>query len=357
MPISQIRRWVKVGGILLSFIFLFIGVGYVAQVWTWANAIHPIVGYILSSLFALCLVSLLVAPWVILLRVPKAIRLPRTEEEFPTYREQLRKRLVRNPHLREAGFTSDTLASEEGLERAISLLDDKANEILERTAKHTFLVTAISQNGKLDGLAVLFTQVRMIWQISKVYNQRPVISEMLALYSNIAGTTLLAVEVEDLDVTEQVEPLVNSLLKNSATRSIPWAGGAAQLILDSLLEGTINAFFTLRVGVLTMRYSALRKPMVRKEMKYASYKEASALLGKVVMNTSSQVVTSILRSFQKAGKDTIRSSGQAIGKTVSRFGDKVNAWASKLSLNKEKEEKILLEKEEEETSMKYGGET
>ncbi|MEL6607260.1 MAG: DUF697 domain-containing protein, partial [Bacteroidota bacterium] len=223
-------------------------------------------------------------------------------------------------------------------QNAISLLDQKANEILERTARHTFLVTSISQNGKLDGLAVLFTQVKMIWQISKVYNQRPIVSEMLALYANIAGTTLLAVEVEELDVTEQVEPLVNSLMKNSATRSIPWAGGAAQLILDSLLEGTINAFFTLRVGALTKQYAAVRKPVVRKEMKYASYKEASSLLGKVVMKTSGQVVSSVLKSFQKAGKETIRSGGQAIGKTVSRLGAKVNTWTGWFPPIKEKEE-------------------
>ncbi|HAA11615.1 MAG TPA: hypothetical protein DCE41_07910 [Cytophagales bacterium] len=354
MPFSNLRRLLKIGGILVSFVLIIIGIGYVFQVFAWSSAIHPVLGYVVASLFAIVFVALITAPWILLFRLPQAIRLPETEAELPAYQDQLRKRLAKNPYLLEEGIDSDELASEEGLHRAVGLLDAKAKEILERTARHTFLVTAISQNGKLDGLAVLFTQVKMIWQISKVYNQRPVISEVVALYGNIAATTLLAVEVDDLDVTEQVEPLVNSLLKTSATRSIPWAGGAAQLILDSLLEGAINAFFTLRVGVLTMRYSAVQKPMVRKDIRFSSYMEASSLLGTVVVKTSSKVVSSVLRSFQQAGRDTIRSSGEAVGKTVSRFSAKVNAWAGRFSSNREKIGETLLEKDEEETSMKYG---
>ncbi|MEL6537969.1 MAG: hypothetical protein AAFQ98_21305, partial [Bacteroidota bacterium] len=116
MSLSQLRRWIKVGGILLSFVLLFVGIGYVVQVYAWASAIHPIVGYTFTTLFALVLGALLLAPWVIFFRLPQALRLPKTEDEFPEYQKQLRKRLSRNPHLLQSEFDMESLGSEEGLQ-------------------------------------------------------------------------------------------------------------------------------------------------------------------------------------------------------------------------------------------------
>ena len=89
---------------------------------------------------------------------------------------------------------ADKLDLEEagGLDKARLLLEKESNQIIQRNASAVFLTTAISQNGRLDSLTVLATQIRMVWQIAHLYNQRPSLREMSWLYGNVAVTTLLA---------------------------------------------------------------------------------------------------------------------------------------------------------------------
>ena len=308
-----LRRWLRLGGILLTVVFLLFAAIQVANIYQWGSALHPAVGLTLAIVLGGAIVVLIALPWVLLLQLPRALSLPTHAEDLPRYLTQLRKRLSNNPHIKDAGFTMAQLNTEEGLEQALSILDLKAREITEKTARRIFLITAISQNGKLDALAVLFSQMRLVWQVAQVYQQRPQPLELFTLYTNVGGATLLAVGVEDIDISEQIEPLVNSFVQNSATRSLPWAGSAAQVVVDSILEGTINAFFTLRVGVIAMRYSATQTPVSRLAIRRASYKDA------------------VLKALKKSGKEKVKASTDAVVESVNKVKTGILQWAMQIT--------------------------
>ena len=85
------------------------------------------------------------------------------------------------------------------------------------------------------------------------YWQRPSLHNLQQLYTNVAISWLAAAGIEQIDLSQQIQPILNAMLK-SPSKHIPVIGNAAHIITDSILEGTINAFLTLRVGVLTKNY-------------------------------------------------------------------------------------------------------
>jgi len=159
-------------------------------------------------------------PLTMIARMPTAIR-PPVDVQSPDYQVFLRQlggRLEKNPHL--AG-TAMQLSDRTGIEAALKILDAHVDEIIKKTAATIFVSTAISQNGTLDALMVLAAQTRMIWQIARVYSQRPSGGEMIRLYSNVGATLFVASEIEDLDLNEQVEPVIKTVMSGSVASLLP----------------------------------------------------------------------------------------------------------------------------------------
>lgn len=329
MPFLQIRKWSVALASALTLILLILCFQYTISLFDLGNRIHPLFGYLLGGVFAVAFLAVLIIPWVVFYRYPKALKPPKSEAELTTYRNQLRLRLMKNQHLKSEGFPMNRLETDEGLQEALGMLDRKAQEVISKAAKYTFSITAVSQNGKLDGIAVLYTQGRMIWQIAKVYYQRPHLADMLLLYRNVAGSALFSVGLEELDLTDRVEPLVNALLKNTAGKAVPFASGVSQLILDSLLEGTINAFFTLRVGVLARRYCVTYQVLEHQQLRRKSYQEAAVLLSKVVVGSSAELGNAVFRAIKKTGTDSLKAGANSVTETIAKWKDAVLNWSKR----------------------------
>ena len=149
---------------------------------------------------------------------------------------------------------------------------------------------------------VLATQTRLVWQIAQLYQQRPHWRELLNLYSNVAVTALLVSEIEDLDISEQIEPIVASVLGSGVVGAVPGLGTVAVNILtNSLIEGTANAFLTLRIGSVTRQYcgalTRLDKRLVRRSATVAT----AALLGAIVRESAGVVSKAILKAASDVG--------------------------------------------------------
>ena len=104
------------------------------------------------------------------------------------------------------------LATNEEIEAAVRQLSVEADSVVRRTASTVFLSTALMQNGRLDGLIVLFTQIQMVNRIARIYVQRPSPRELLRLYENVGGTAFVASSLESLDLGEMVAPLATSIV-------------------------------------------------------------------------------------------------------------------------------------------------
>src|SRR5204863_8700052 len=123
------------------------------------------------------------------------------------YLQALRIRLAANPRTRDL-----TLVTSEEVEKAVEHLSAQADLVVRRTASTVFLSTALMQNGRLDGLIVLFTQIQMVGRIARIYVQRPSPRELVRLYANVAGTAFVVGGLESLDLGEMVAPLEVSVV-------------------------------------------------------------------------------------------------------------------------------------------------
>ncbi len=304
------------GFVVLSFA-LFV-INQTSQVVMLAQAIDLTLGQVVLVGLIIIYAALIAVPLVIFLSVPRALRPPQSEQspEFAAYVQQLASRLARNPYL--AGETVSA-TDRESITRAMRLLDARANEVIQATASTVFVTTAISQNGRLDGLMVLVTQSRMVWQVVHVYNQRPSAREMLDLYANVAATTFLATQLSDLDLTDQVQPIIASAIGVSVAGLVPLATTLTTILTDALVEGSANAFLTLRVGAIARRQCSSLTSTQRSVLRRFATLEAAGMLGGIVAKAAT-VVTSAVAS---AAMRPVTTATDGVRKAAGKAADKL----------------------------------
>src|SRR5262245_18323077 len=169
-----------------------------------ADRIHPVAGAVVF--WAICLAAGFLALYCVIAyaQLPPAL-VPPKETSGPkheAYLHSLRSRLANNPRIRELPLGTDA-----GVEAAIAHLSKEADLVVRRTASTVFLSTALMQNGRLDGLIVLFTQIQMVGRIARIYVQRPSPRELVRLYANVGSTAIVASVLESLHLAELVAQL------------------------------------------------------------------------------------------------------------------------------------------------------
>ena len=309
--------------IALILAFTLFVINQTAAVYANLSALNPLLGNIVLALLVITFAVVLSVPLIIYFRLPKPINLPENEHEKERYFMQLAGRLAKNKHLQDLNLD---LNKKEDLQKALNVLNEKANEAIQKTATSVFLTTAVSQNGKLDALTVLITQTKMVWEVSHIYWQRPALRDIFGLYANVGGTAFLASEVEDLDISRQIEPVLNAMFK-SPGKSLPIVGHAANIIMDSILEGSVNAFLTLRVGIITKRYCGTLEVFDRKKARSSAFVEASGLLKTLV------VVNSLIRATKRTGMNTVKSGVSALEGAAQNIRNGLGGLAKKMGIN------------------------
>ncbi len=331
---NQLKRITLAIGVLITAGFILFLANQINGLYQLANGIGPLLGQIVLWSLIVLMTILFSLPVVLILKLPKALNPSDAVSDLPEYQRKFKKRLSNNKVLKKHEFK---IEKDGDLKEAIAILDNEADEEIKRIASTVFLTTAISQNGKLDALTVLATQSKMVWKIAHIYYQRPNLKDLINLYVNVGTATFLASEIEDMDLTEQFQPVLRAMMKNTATKSIPIVGSTANLVMDSLLEGTTNAFLTLRVGIIAKRYcgsyDGYNKGLVRKR----AYVEASEMLGKIVLKSSGRVISSIATATKKASVDTLKSGFESIKTAGSKVGEGIANTARKMVRGKKYE--------------------
>jgi hypothetical protein len=289
------------------------------------DRIHPIAGTIVF--WSVCLVAGFFALYCVVAyaKLPAAL-VPPEEESGPKYHaylQALRVRLAANPRTR-----GKPLATEEEIENAVEHLSAEADSIVRRTASTVFLTTALMQNGRLDGLIVLFTQIQMVGRIARIYVQRPSPRELVRLYANVAGTAFVASGLESLDLGEMVAPLAVSVVP-ALKGGIPGLSGISALLVRCVSNGAANAFLTLRVGEVARRYCELTSRCPPELIRKSATASAVQHLGRIVRENGALVVRKIWESTGRALIDTGVSKAEDIaGATRNLFG-RISPWRLK----------------------------
>ncbi len=117
----------------------------------------------------------------------------------------------------------------EPLATIIAKQKESAAEIIRQQATLAFVTTAICQNGRLDAVALLAINFRLVRSLVGHFGYRPALPHLLKIYAHIFAAALIAEGVEDLDI------------------NIPFI----HLISRSAIEGITSSLLTLRVGFIT----------------------------------------------------------------------------------------------------------
>ncbi len=335
--ISTLKKILLPLSVLVILGFVLFMINQISGVYLMLKEINQLTANVVLVLLSAVAIGLVGWPVLLFLKLPRAISLPKNQDELPRYRQHLLKRLRRNEILQAQGIQPQKV---EDLAESILVLNQSANKVIQQTATAVFLTTSVSQNGKLDALTILATQSRMVWKIAHIYYQRPSLRELIYLYANVAGSSFLASEIEDLDVSQQVEPVISSFLKNSAGKSIPVIGPTANIILDSLLEGSTNAFLTLRVGNIAQKYCACNEVVDKKSIRKSAFMESASQLKGIVMKSSGQIMSGLLKATRKAGVDTLKSGWEGIKNTGVKVAEGISEAGQKINPFRKKEPKI-----------------
>lgn len=304
------RNWLRIiatGFLVLMGIFIF---NQFMQLYRNLSMIHPILGLtviiILLALLAYYSYKLVQE----FIKLPKEIDLAdgASPEDYEAYVITCLDRLKNNPSLQAWDFDWESIQDQEAIEQvqaAHQVLREHSIDLIKTQAETVFLSTAISQNGSLDAMTVLVVLTKMVWQLIKTYDTRPSLAKIVAIYTNVATTILMARGLEDLDLIEaQIEPLISSILGGSLLSMIPGSVSVTNLIANSILEGSINSLLTLRVGIVTIDYLASVKDTDSSKVKRSASLEATKLLGSIIKDGSVKVIQVMVRSIKNAGIQT-----------------------------------------------------
>jgi hypothetical protein len=322
---SSARKIIVVLAILITVCLLSLIIAGVTSLISLAERIHPVAGTIVF--WSVCLAAGFFALYCVVAyaRLPAALVPPEEESgpRYDVYLQALRVRLAVNPRTR-----GRPLATEEEIESAVGHLSAEADSIVRSTASTVFLSTALMQNGRLDGLIVLFTQIQMVGRIARIYVQRPSPRELVRLYANVAGTAFVASGLESLELGEMVAPLAFSVVP-ALKGGIPGLSGISALLVRCISNGAANAFLTLRVGEVARRYCELTSRCPPELIRKSATAAAVQHLGRIVRENGALVVRKIWESTGRALIDSGVSKAEDIaGATRTLFG-RISPWRMK----------------------------
>ncbi len=322
---SSTKRMIIVIAVTMTVCLVSLIIAGVASLVSLADRIHPIAGTIVF--WIVCLAAGLLALYCVIAYagLPAALGPPEEDSgpKYDAYLQALRVRLAANPRTRDL-----PVVTKEEIEKAIGHLSTQADSVVRRTASTVFLSTALMQNGRLDGLIVLFTQIQMVGRIARIYVQRPSPRELMWLYANVAGTAFVASGLESLDLGEMVAPLAVSVVP-ALKGGIPGLSGISALLVRCVSNGAANAFLTLRVGEVARRYCELTSRCPAELIRKSATAAAVQHLGRIVRENGALVVRKIWTSTGRALIDSGVSKAEDIaGATRDLFG-RISPWRMK----------------------------
>jgi hypothetical protein len=268
--------------VALGFIILFVLMllSSVLEVGDRLAQIHLYVSYAFYVLVFLIVYILLLRPInIIAFKKPLRLHLDKEALELKDY-QKMKSILLDLPYVTDELKTQ--LKEAKTIETLPTLVDDTMNKVVKKEvmniikthAKTVMISTAISQNGRLDFLTVVFVNIKMISKIVEAIGFRPSYPELAKLIIQVMTTALVAEGLENIDLNDVLpQQTLNSI------GEIPFF----KPILSSTTQGISNALLTLRMGIVTREFlMPTKKSNVLGQVRKIAFLEAAALTPLVV---------------------------------------------------------------------------
>ncbi len=302
---SKLKKsfWITLGITAIFFIVLII-ISSVLQLGERLRNIHIYVEYAFYAVSIILFIILFVRPVVLVIFSPTfSMDSLFTEEENAKKNFSMYKKVSKN--LLEEDFISEeeksviekTLNNPLELKQTLSQVFDRTikkeiDKIIISHAETVFLTTAISQNGRLDSIAVITINLRLIKELVLKCGFRPSYPALGRLSFNILTTAIIAESLENMNLSE-LFPKSKWL---DSLNNVPLLG----TVTGSLAQGAGNALLSLRVGIICRNYLFMNlKGLNKKQIKQMAFGEAMLLFPRVIAESIKKVPTRFRNIFGK----------------------------------------------------------
>jgi len=186
----------------------------------------------------------------------------------------------------------DAMALKKNLSRVFDeTIKKELNKMIVDHAETVFLSTAISQNGRLDAIAVITINLKLIKNLVLKCGFRPSYYSLGKLSVNVLSTAIIAESLEDMNFSE-VFPSTGV----NALSEIP----LLKTITGSFAQGVGNALLSLRVGIITRNYLFMNiKGLKKNQIRKLAFGEAVVLLPRVLVESMKKIPTRFKGLFGK----------------------------------------------------------
>lgn len=293
--------WITLGFASVFFIILII-LSSVLQLGEKLAAISIYLEYAFYIVSGLLFIILFVRPVVLVVFSPTfSMDSLFSDEENARKNYHMYKKVTKNL------LTEDYIKEEEkeALEKSLSdplLLKENLSQVFDKTikkelnkviishAESIFMTTAISQNGRLDAIAVITINLRLIKELVTKCGFRPSYPALGRLSFNVLTSAIIAESLEDMKFSELFpQSSMNALAE------IPFL----KTITGSLAQGSGNALLCLRVGIICRNYLVMNlKGIPRSEIKRLAFAEAMTLFPLVIGDSIKKVPKRIKDVFK-----------------------------------------------------------
>ncbi|OQX93810.1 MAG: hypothetical protein B6I17_01070 [Tenericutes bacterium 4572_104] len=277
--------WIIIGLSALFFIVLMI-ISSVLQLGERLRTISVYLEYSFYVVSAILFIVLIVRPIVLVLFSPTFSidslfnESDNAKKNFHMYKK-VAKNLLSENYLKdmEKDSIKEHIHDPLELKLALSEIFDKTikkelNKVIVSHAESVYLTTAISQNGKLDALAVLTINLKLIKELVIKCGFRPSYAALGRLSFNVLSSALIAESLEDMKFSELFpQSSLNALAEMPVIKTVT----------GSLAQGAGNALLSLRVGIICRNYLFMNlKGINKREIKKMAFAEAMVLFPRVI---------------------------------------------------------------------------
>ncbi len=294
--------WITIGISSLFFIILII-VSSVLQLGERLRKLSPYVEYAFYVVSAILFIILIIRPLFQVLFSPTFSMDTLFDEDENARRnysmyKKVSKNLLEEEYLseEEKENINQSLGNAVALKENLSQVFDttikkELNKIIVSHAETIFLTTAISQNGRLDSLAVITINLKLINKLVVKCGFRPSYPALGRLSFNVLSAAIIAETLEGINFSELFPSKGLSALEK-----IP----LLNTITGSFAQGIGNALLSLRVGIICRNYLFMNlKGIPKSQIRKLAFGEAMLLLPRVIAESAKKLPSRLKSLFEK----------------------------------------------------------
>ncbi|HKL47027.1 MAG TPA: DUF697 domain-containing protein [Candidatus Izemoplasmatales bacterium] len=277
--------WIFLGIASMFFIIMII-VSAIINLGERIGRVHIYIEYAFYVVSGLLFLVLFVRPLLVVLFSPSFTidhlftKEQNAKKNYRMYRK-VAKNLLKEDYLKDndrqliEDGVSDPLALRNALSQVFdTTIKKELNKMIIHYAETVYLSTAISQNGRLDSIAVITINFRLIKNLVKKCGFRPSYMSLGKLSVNVLGTAIIAENLEDMNFSEIFpSSSINALAEMPILKTVT----------GSFAQGLGNALLSLRVGIICRNYLFMDlKGFSKNQIRKIAFAEAVILLPRVI---------------------------------------------------------------------------